>query len=115
MSSYKYKIKVDKNGYFFGLYPNNSNTQAIGVSPNYPSISLCNQALVEFRTFVNNHQLSTEKHPYVLIEKQKGKYYFKYYNDTDLVFFRLKGYDKIDECRKGIHRIWMNIKAPLKS
>lgn len=115
MSYYKYKIDLGKNGYFFGLYPNNSNTQAVGISPSYPSFSLCKKALEDFRTFVNAHQLSKEFCPYILIEEQEGKYYFSYRNNNELLFYRLNGYDKIDECRKGIHRIWMNIKAPLKS
>ncbi|WP_022769397.1 hypothetical protein [Butyrivibrio sp. NC2007] len=54
-SYYKFKIESVSEGVRFALYPNNSNTQALGVSGvNYPNVETCKRELESFREYVKN-------------------------------------------------------------
>jgi len=58
-SLYKYKIEGSEEGYYFVLYPNNSNTQAIGRSAvTYESEYDCKNALECFRELVRREPIN---------------------------------------------------------
>ena len=50
MANYKYYIKQRGDRYYFGLYPNNSNSQAIAISGEYATYKDAQEAIQWFKT-----------------------------------------------------------------
>ncbi|MDO4607905.1 MAG: hypothetical protein Q4B40_01780 [Clostridia bacterium] len=110
MGKYKYKIEKSKGGYYFRLFPNNSNTQEIGRSNTFDNIEECKNALTIFKKsgeiFKNNPELCT------IIKTDNNKYIFKiYFNENKFVFYRKSEYVERRKCNKAIESIIINIDA----
>ena len=110
---YKYFIdKTDNNGYTFALYPNNSNSQEIGISNDFKTYQEAKDKLEQFKTYV----ISNGSNLFDIIKiKEDRKYLFKLKQNTcGIEFYRQKGYYQLSGIKNGIKTILTNINAPLK-
>lgn len=105
---YKYLIKPTDKNHLFGLYPNNSNSQPLGISKEYKSITEAENGIKNLKNIINNNLLK-----FNIFERQ-NKYYFEL-NDMNgnVLFYREKSYERKDECKKGVQRVIKNISAPI--
>ncbi len=110
---YKYKIENSKEGYCFKLFPNNSNTQEIGISNLFQTKNECINAL---NVFSDLQDILESKPSLFEINNKEGKYYFELnFCNSKYKFFRRFGYYKRYECRNGINRVIKNIKSNIKT
>lgn len=106
---YKYLIKLANAKYHFGLYPNNSNSQPLGISKEYNSVTEAEKGIKKIQNILNNNLSEFD------IFKKKNKYYFELKDiNGDVLFYRETLYEKENECKKGIQRVLNNISAPIK-
>lgn len=80
---YKYLIKPTDKNYLFGLYPNNSNAQPLGISKEYKSITEAENGIKNLKNIINNNLLKFN------IYERQNKYYFEL-NDMNgnVLFYR---------------------------
>ena len=109
MANYKYFIKNRGDRYYFGLYPNNSNTQAIAVSGEYSTYKEAQQALQRLQTL-----LRSSKELFTETVKEKGYSFELKQNKEGLVFYRDHELTHHYEVRDCINRIYDHYDAPLK-
>lgn len=114
---YKYFIKYENAGWYFGLYPSNHNEQAIAVSELYNSYEIARSKLNEFKILMANSQNRADMFEIYETKTESGFKRFKFElkpNKYGIVLYRQYGYDKKSECKKGIMRVINNYDAPLK-
>lgn len=107
-----YKFRIEKKeGYVFRLYPNNNNNQCIGESIEYPSETMCKNALEELKseikhcrdvdiTMIINSNGECDYLPCILISGETR-------------FLRLIPYSSRNQCVKWLKRVKKNINAVL--
>ncbi len=109
MANYKYYIKQRGDRYYFGLYPNNSNSQAIAISGEYATYKDAQEAIRKLQSLLRSSKnLFNEK------EDEKGYSFELKQNKENLVFFREGPFTHHYEVQKGINRIYKNYDAPIK-
>ena len=60
-----------------------------------------------FITLVRTNNLQSADGKYIKIEKENGKYYFRYYDETGCCLFERKnGYSQKANCHKGIKAVF---------
>ena len=109
MSNYKYYIRTRNGCYYFGLYPNNNNQQAIAISGDYSSYKDAKEGICKLKQML---QSSSD-----LFSSYKGEdgYYFELKPNKDgLVFHRDLALTHHYEIAKCIKRIYVNYDAPLR-
>lgn len=110
IKSYKFYIDEIDNLYYFGLYPNNNNSQDIGRSIGYETYKLAKSKLDQFRLFIKNKKENAFE-----IIKENGKFkFFLKENDFLLKFYRSVPYCKKENCLNAIKLIIKNYDAPIK-
>lgn len=78
MVKYKYYIRNKDGKVYFGLYPNNSNIQPIGISILFNSYSDAFEALTKFKSYIS---MNKDKIFEIFeIEKINGKFSYKLYD-----------------------------------
>ena len=110
-SNYKFKITERDDGFVFVLYPNNSNTQPIGVSgDSFSNKALCERALSIFRDIVKSN-------PYDLLNygKRDEKIWEPSLNaNGKKIFYRTIPYEEKQSCEAWLKEITDNIDAELR-
>lgn len=109
MSYYKYFIRVLDGQYYFGLYPNNNNKQAIAVSGNYSSFEDAKDGINKLKKMLKS---SSDLFSYY---KDENGYYFELKpNKAGIVFRRDLPLTHRYEISNCIKRIYANYDAPLR-
>ena len=115
MSRYKYLIKQKADKFQFGLFPNNSNTQAMIFSKEYDTKTEAMESVKRFKLFVSNAVRSGKLDKIVRVYEQNGQYSFVFDNlQNNELYKQNKLYIKKASCYKGIKRILENINADIK-
>ena len=107
MGYYKYFISKMDDGYKFGLYPNNNNTQWV-VQSN--AFNTKQEAQIGIETFQNKVSLMGEK-AFDIKKIGVAKYQILFIDNNVEIFYIEKN---TTLCKKKIDRIIKNINAPLK-
>ena len=107
MSYYKYYITLEKEGYKFGLYPNNNNHQWVIISNAFETSE---KAEEQRRRFQSKVVVNGEK-AFVIEKMGVGKYLLRFLDDEIEVKYVL---GNTYLCKKKMRRIIKNINAPLK-
>ena len=108
MGYYKYFIRFHEGQYYFGLYPNNNNTQAIAISGDYPSYEDAKEGI-----YMLKQMLQSSPDSFLSYKGEDGYYFELKPNKYDLVFRRelaLTHRYEIDDC---IQRVYGNYNASL--
>lgn len=117
MGKYKFYIDKRKNKYVFLLFCNNSNDFPIGISKEYESRKLCNNALAEFREYIKLKKYGNIDNCVIKEETECiSRYYFEFRNENnEMIFHRGKPkYQTKYNCKKGIQAVIKNIDAELR-
>lgn len=109
--SYKYIIKNDKRGCFFGLFPDNSNSQPIGRSITYESIEIVEKAIAEFKNVISKID---KEHDIEITRCGDGFLFYIKNKMGDICFYREKPYVTKSNCKKGIDNILSNYDAAVQ-
>ena len=107
MPHYKYYISHEKDGYKFGLYPNNNNKQWVVISNAYPTYQ---QAKVSMVIFQNRVALQQEN-AFIIQKLEVGKYKLAFV-DKQIEVAYIEKYPSL--CKKKMERIIKNVNAPLE-
>lgn len=112
--SYKYKIVFEEEWYF-KLYPNNSDTNCVGISSGYNSYDEAIQGLRRFKDFFAdkcevNYDI-IDKIASCQTKKYSGIFVFSNKNET----FRTRFYEQRYEVKSGIKRILNNYDSHIKT
>ena len=106
---YKYYIKIHGHKYYFGLYPNNSNVQAIAISSDYSSYKDAKDAIQKLQSL-----LASSQNLFLVVKKENGYSFELGENEEGLAFFSEKMITHRYEVQKCIARIYKNYDSPLK-
>lgn len=109
MGHRKIEIRKCDDGWRFEVLPGNSNTQPMGVSPTYLSLSKCEKQKKIFCNIVISNCLYEEKTPFIVVIKDEATQYYRFsYKDaTGVVILSSKrGYNKKVNYKKAIKSIY---------
>ena len=107
MSHYKYYISHEKDGYKFGLYPNNNNNQWVLISNAYYTYQQAKEAMVIFQ----NRVVIQQENAFIIQKLDIGGYQLSFIDEKIEVVY-IEKYPSL--CKKKMERIIKNINAPLE-
>lgn len=110
---YKFLIKKEDEKWFFGLYPNNSNTQPIGISKLYYSKKMCENGLKNFKLIISKMNFDDLlKKVNIVNENQKFLYQIIY--NKEIIFHRNLPVESENQIFENINQIKKYINSELK-
>ncbi len=107
--NYKFIIKQHGNHYYFGLYPNNSNTQPIGISDDFDSYEKAARGICIFRQLIKESPEAFEQ-----FSNERGYLFALKDNKYSISFKRTLPLTHKYEVPHCINRIYKHIDAPLE-